>query len=115
MNVHIDPREEASDPGSNAWREHAYRIAASGAACLLALGTVVYHFTEDWSWVDSFYFCTIAVTTVGFGDLSPTTNATKLFTVFYVLSGISIISLWLNERLRRHARAAADEQDRVGW
>ena len=107
MNVHTDPREEESDPDSNAWRDHAYRIAASGAACLLALGTVVYRFTEDWSWVDSFYFCAIAVTTVGFGDLSPTTDGTKLFTVFYVFAGISLISLVLDERLRRHARDRA--------
>jgi hypothetical protein len=45
----------------------------------------------------------IAVTTVGFGDLSPTTDVTKLFTVFYVVVGISLTGVVLNERLRRHA------------
>ena len=92
----------AADPDSDAWRDYTYRIAASGALLLLAVGTVVYHFAEDWSWVDSFYFCTIAVTTVGFGDLSPTTDATKLFTVFYVFSGIALVGLVMDERLRRH-------------
>lgn len=76
------------------------------------LGTVVYHFAEDWSWVDSLYFCTIAVTTVGFGDLAPTTDATKLFTVFYVFTGISLFSLVLDERLRRHAMQKLDREQR---
>ena len=100
------------EPDSAGWRQHAYRIAGSGALLLLALGTVVYHIAEDWSWVDSFYFCTIAVTTVGFGDLSPTTNATKLFTVFYVFTGISLFSLVLDERLRRHAMSKLRDDPR---
>jgi hypothetical protein len=47
---------------------------------------------------------------VGFGDLTPSTDGSKLFTVFYVLSGISIISLWLSERLRRHGLTAAQRR-----
>lgn len=93
-----DPPEPDEDV-----REHAYRIAAAAALGLVALATVVYHFGEDWSWVDAFYFSTIAVTTVGFGDLAPTHDGTKLFTVFYVLAGISLIGVVLDERLRRHA------------
>ena len=70
---------------------------------VLGIGTVAYRLLEDWSWVDSFYFSAIAVTTVGFGDFSPTTDGTKLFTVAYVFFGISLIGVVLNERLRRHA------------
>ena len=54
-----------------ATRERLDRYLALSAATLLAVGTVVYHLIEDWSWVDSFYFSVIAVTTVGFGDISP--------------------------------------------
>lgn len=78
----------------------AYRILTGAALGLIALGTIVYHWLEDWSWVDSFYFCSVAVTTVGFGDLVPTTDAAKLFTVFYVFSGIGIITSFINERLQ---------------
>lgn len=57
-----------------------------------------------WSWVDAFYFSAVAVTTVGFGDLAPSTDASKLFTVLYIFSGVAIITLFLNDRLRRRER-----------
>jgi hypothetical protein len=70
---------------------------------LVAVGTVVYRYIEDWSWVDSFYFSVVTVTTVGFGDLTPTTDGGKLFTVFYIIMGISIIATFLNARLKVRA------------
>jgi hypothetical protein len=91
-------------------RRHADKLLALSAVVLVLVGTIVYGVVEDWSWVDSLYFSVVAVTTVGFGDLTPSTDGSKLFTVFYVLSGISIISLWLNERLRRHARTTAQRR-----
>ncbi len=95
--------ESDRPPAGTVAGSNAYRYAVASAVGLLTLGTVVYHFIEDWSWVDSFYFSAIAVTTVGFGDLAPTTDFTKIFTVFYVFAGISLIGVVLNERLRRHA------------
>lgn len=85
-------------------RDGVYRYLAISAIALLAVGTVVYQLLEDWSWVDSLYFSTVAVTTVGFGDLTPTTDPSKLFTVAYILSGLSIITTYLNARTRRRSR-----------
>lgn len=86
-------------------RRNIYRILTVAAVLLLSVGTVVYRFAEDWSWVDSFYFSSVAVSTVGFGDLVPSSDAANLFTVFYIFSGVAIITSFLNERLRRHARS----------
>lgn len=83
------------------WSRHAYRILAMGAFSVMAAATVVYHFVEGWSWVDSLYFATVAVTTVGFGDLVPTSNGAKLFTVLYVLLGMTIITTYLHTRFER--------------
>lgn len=85
--------------------KYVYRVLWLLAVVLLSTGTVFYHLFEGWSWVDSFYFSSIAVTTVGFGDLVPNSDPAKLFTVFYVFSGIAIITSFLNARLRRHARS----------
>lgn len=92
-------------------RSRTYRYAAVWALVLIALATTVYKYAEDWSWVDAFYFSTVAVTTVGFGDLSPTTDGTKLFTVFYVVTGISLVGLVLDERMKRHARHRRSRRD----
>ena len=93
---------------SSPWKRHVYKMLAGAAAMLLATGTVTYHFLEDWGWVDSLYFSTVAITTVGFGDLTPTSDESKLFTVFYILTGIGLITTYLQARLqvRGHQIAA---------
>ena len=83
--------------------QHAYRILAAAALLLIGVATVVYHLVEDWSWVDSIYFSTVAITTVGFGDLAPSTDASKLFTVFYIITGIGVVTAYLNLRFRHTA------------
>ncbi len=96
----IDPDSEVS-AAAEAWDDHAFKVISAAALIVVTSGTVAFHFLEDWSWVDSLYFSVVAVTTVGFGDLVPTTDAAKLFTVAYVIAGISVLGLFLNERLRR--------------
>jgi hypothetical protein len=82
-------------------RESAiYRYLAGAATLLVATGTVAYRLLEDWSWVDSLYFSVVAVTTVGFGDITPSNDASKLFTVAYILVGISLIAAYLNVRMK---------------
>ena len=57
---------------------------------LIAVGTVVYRYMEEWSWVDSFYFTVCTITTVGYGDLVPTSDMSKVFTAVYALAGVSL-------------------------
>ncbi len=109
----IDPDSEVS-AAAEVWDQHAFKVITAAALVVIATGTVSYHFLEDWSWVDSLYFSVVAVTTVGFGDLVPTTDAAILFTVAYVIAGIAVLGLFLNERLRRgqHRRRVKAERRR---
>ncbi len=88
---------------SEVWNKYAFRYLAGLAICALSIGTVVYHFMEDWTWVDSFYFSSVTLTTVGFGDLTPTSDLSKIFTVFYIFGGISLIGATLNAFFKRGA------------
>lgn len=55
----------------NAWRDPAFRLLATLTASLLLVGTWVFHQVEGWSYLDSFYFSAISLSTVGYGDFSP--------------------------------------------
>ena len=82
-----------------------YKVLAASSVALIVVGTVVFSLLEDWSIVDSLYFSVVTVTTVGFGDLTPDTDGAKLFTVLYILMGISIIGAFLDARLKHHSKA----------
>lgn len=71
------------------------------AVTVLCGGAVFYHHVENLKWLDAFYFCTITLTTVGYGDISPHTDAGKIFTIFYVIVGIGILATFANLLIKR--------------
>jgi len=55
------------------------------------VGVEYYHSKEGWTRTESVYFITVSTTTVGYGDLHPTTDATRLFTTIYVIIGLGVV------------------------
>jgi hypothetical protein len=80
-----------------------FRLAAGVAVTTLLVGAVFYHIVEKFNWLDAFYFCTITLATVGYGDITPHTHLGKLFTIFYVLWGVGILATFINLLVRRAA------------
>ena len=60
-------------------------------AVLLLIGTIFYSSVEKLSLVDAFYFSGVTLTTLGYGDIVPTTDASKIFTVLYALTGMALM------------------------
>lgn len=58
---------------------------------LLFVGTVFFSVVEGLSLVDAFYFSGTTLTTLGYGDIAPVTDAGKIFSVLYALVGIGTI------------------------
>ena len=73
------------------WRDPETRALPLVAAALVVTGTLFYWRFEDWTVVEAFYFCIVTLTTVGFGDLSPTSAGTQIFTVIYILTGFGVL------------------------
>ncbi len=68
---------------------------------LIALSTIFVHTVEGWSWLDSLYFSIVSVTTVGYGDLVPQADATKLFLILYLPVGIGVGFVVLTTAVRQ--------------
>jgi voltage-gated potassium channel len=66
-------------------------VALSTVAALVAIGTLTMRYAEGWSWVDSFYFTTMTVTTVGHGELYPTSDASKIIQSLLAFAGVMMV------------------------
>ena len=98
-------------------KEENFAAVAGAAVALIFLGTVTYSFGEGWSVIDGFYFAVATLTTTGVADphLTLTHDALKIFTAFFVLTGIGILVElarelgvgYVKEREERHAARQA--------
>jgi len=77
-------------------RDEDYRELLITTSIVLTIGTICYRYLEGWSWIDAAYFSVITLSTVGYGDFSPQTDAGKLFTIGYIIVGIGIILTFIN-------------------
>lgn len=71
------------------------------ASVFVAIGIVFYHYVEKLTWLDSAYYTVITLATVGYGDITPKTSAGKLFTIFYVMIGITIFISLANTIIKK--------------
>ncbi len=71
------------------------RAIIAGAIVTVLIGVTFYHYVEQLSWLDAYYFSIITLTTVGYGDISPETPAGKIFTTFYIIIGVGIITAFI--------------------
>lgn len=71
-----------------------YRLQLSVAVLLLFffVGIVGYMLIEGLSPADALYMTVITVTTVGFGDIVPTTPLSRIFTVVLILLGLGAVT-----------------------
>jgi voltage-gated potassium channel len=79
---------------SAAWDPASRGVVILALLTLLA-GTFFYRWSEGWEFVDALYFSVVTLTTIGYGDLAPTSTTAKLFTVMYSLIGIGVIAAFI--------------------
>jgi hypothetical protein len=64
---------------------------------VIGLGAAVFSFTEsddgqELSFVDALYVTVVSITTVGYGDIAPSSTASKIFSIFYIPIGVAFVA-----------------------
>ncbi|XP_060072789.1 potassium channel subfamily K member 9-like [Ylistrum balloti] len=62
----------------------------------LLIGCMMYPAWENWTFLDSFYFVFISMSTIGFGDILPAHPKYFLISGIYLFIGLSLISMCIN-------------------
>jgi voltage-gated potassium channel len=73
------------------WRDPETKALPFVAGALVLSGTIFYWRFEDWTFVQSLYFSVVTLATVGYGDLTPTSDGTRIFTIIYILTGLGVL------------------------
>jgi hypothetical protein len=60
---------------------------------VIVAGTAGYHYIEGWSWFDGFYMVVTTLTTIGYPEGHPLSQAGRIFNVFVILGGVSLLAL----------------------
>jgi Ion channel len=91
---------------SHASSMHGLSILAPICLCLcmmivyIVIGALVLYRLEEWPLLDGIYFCFMALSTIGFGDLMPglrkDSTATLWFCSIYIMSGMALTAMCFN-------------------
>ncbi len=90
------------------WRDPETKALPVVAGALVLTGTLFYWRFEEWTVVESLYFCVATLTTVGYGDLNPTTPGTQIFTIVYILTGFGVLVALLTSVAEKYLEQKAE-------
>ncbi|PWK18184.1 potassium channel family protein [Xanthomarina spongicola] len=58
---------------------------------LLSAGVIGFKVLSQLTWIDAFYMTVITITTVGYGEVQPLDDTSKIFTIFLILTSVVIV------------------------
>lgn len=64
---------------------------------IIAAGTVFFRYVEGWSWIDSYFFTVVTLSTVGYGNMVPATVIGKIGTTVFIFFGLGIFALAIQQ------------------
>ncbi len=66
-------------------------------ALIVVAGTIFFHAVEEWSWLDSYFFTVITLSTVGYGSLVPATAIGKIGTTVFIFLGLGVFAVAIQQ------------------
>jgi voltage-gated potassium channel len=58
---------------------------------VISMGTLGYMTLENLGFIDALYFTIVTISSVGYGDIQPSTPESRIFTMFLILIGLSLL------------------------
>lgn len=92
------------------FKDKIYRELLLTIIVMVSISTMVFHFTEKWSWLDSVYFSVSTITTTGYGDLYPKSTAGKVYNIFFLLASCILILMFINT-MNQHYNSRKEKKD----
>ena len=77
------------------------QISIAALAALIIIGTGGYMAVEDWNFLDALYMTILTFTTVGFMEVRPLSDAGRVFTIFLMVAGVSVMLYFLSRLMHR--------------
>jgi potassium channel subfamily K len=75
---------------------NALKVCAFYFVGYLLLAVIFFSFVfEQWSIIDSLYFSIVLLTTIGYGDIAPSNDTTRLFLIWFAMYGVAILGIFL--------------------
>ena len=100
-----------------------FRILLFFLFTLLVGATLFYSSVEGWSIIDALYFSVMTMSTIGYGDLVPTTTWSKSFTIIFSILSISFFAAVIakivanvlerkKNKIAKHKERASDKNNK---
>ncbi|MCB0352077.1 MAG: potassium channel protein [Bdellovibrionales bacterium] len=82
-------------PKSRELREDLFLLGI--ISVLMIIGTVGFRYLEGWTILESFYMTVITLSTVGFMEVHPLSDAGRIFTSFLIIAGVGVVMVLLTQ------------------
>lgn len=69
---------------------------------------------QDWTYFDAFYLCFVSLLTIGYGDVTPISNAGKSFFVFWSLLALPTMTVLISNAGDTVVKGVRDVTDKLG-
>lgn len=78
---------------------------------LIIGSTVFFHYVEGWSWLDSYFFTVVTISTVGYGQLVPATAIGKIATTILIFVGLGVFAVAIQRFAHFHMSKREEHTD----
>lgn len=60
-------------------------------------GTMFFHIVEGWSYLDSYFFTVVTLSTVGYGEMVPVTDVGRIGTTIFIFVGLGVFAVTIQQ------------------